>query len=212
MIRVLVVDDHPVIRQGLIKIIDSETDMKAVAEAADGLAVLPIVNRVDIDVVVLDLSMPGVPGLEVLARLVAGHPKLPVLILSAQSAEGMAVRAIRAGAAGYLTKEMAPEELVTAIRRVASGRKYVTESLGELLAGPMGAVADRPHTSLSEREYQVLLMIGAGRTVSEIASDLVISVKTASTYRTRLLAKMKLRNNAELMSYVHRHSLQTSSY
>lgn len=208
MIRVLIVDDHPVVRRGLKQIIDHEEDMATAGEAGDGHGVAALVASSKPDVVVLDLSMPGMSGIEVLARLRADHPALPVLILSAQPADEMAVRALRAGASGYLNKEMAPEELVIAVRRVASGRKYVTEALGELLADSLRTTGQPlPHTSLSDREYQVLLMIGSGKTVSEIAYEIGLSVKTASTYRTRILEKMSLRNNAELMHYVIRHSL-----
>lgn len=208
MIRVLIVDDHPVVRRGLKQIIDYEEDMTTAGEAGDGHAVASLVTASKPDVVVLDLSMPGMSGIEVLAHLRVDHPGLPVLILSAQPADEMAVRALRAGASGYLNKEMAPEELVTAVRRVASGRKYVTEALGELLADSLRSTGQPlPHTTLSDREYQVLLMIGSGKTVSEIAYEIGLSVKTASTYRTRILEKMSLRNNAELMHYVIRHSL-----
>ena len=208
MIRVLIVDDHPVVRRGLRQIIDQEEDMATAGEAGDGPSVAALAASCKPDVVVLDLSLPGMSGIEVLARLKVDHPGLPVLILSAQPADEMAVRALRAGASGYLNKEMAPEELVTAVRRVASGRKYVTEALGELLADSLRTASQPlPHATLSDREYQVLLMIGSGKTVSEIAYKIGLSVKTASTYRTRILEKMSLRNNAELMHYVMRHAL-----
>jgi DNA-binding NarL/FixJ family response regulator len=151
--------------------------------------------------------MPGISGLEVLSRIVPAHPELPVLVLSGYPETELAVRTIRAGAAGYLNKEMAPEELVVAIRRVITGRRYVSEVVAELLAGSVGKPGDSPHFSLSDREYQVMMLLAAGKTVSEIAAEIRLSVKTVSTYRARILDKMSLKNNAELMLYAIRNNL-----
>jgi DNA-binding NarL/FixJ family response regulator len=201
MIRVLIADDHPIVRKGLRQIVAGQPDLTVAAECGDGDEALRLVQTVPLDVAVLDIGMPGMSGLEVLSRLRANYSNLPVLILSAYPESELAMRVIKAGAAGYLNKEMAPEELVAAIRRVAAGRRYVSPEVAELLAGSLAAGDAPPHASLSGREYQVLLAIASGRTVTEIAVDMDLSVKTVSTYRTRLLEKMDMRNNAELMHY-----------
>ena len=202
MIRVLIADDHPIVRRGLMQIVAGQSDLAVAAECGDGEEALRLVETRPLDVAVLDIGMPGLSGLEVLTRLRARHPNLPVLILSGYPESELAVRVLKAGAAGYLNKEMAPEELVAAIRRVAAGRRYVSPAVAELLAGSVAGAGEPPHAALSDREYAVLLAIASGRTVTEIAHDMNLSVKTVSTYRTRVLEKMSMRNNAELMRYV----------
>jgi two-component system invasion response regulator UvrY len=201
MVRVLIADDHPIVRKGLRQIVADQPDM-SVTEAGDGPEALRLVDQGQFDVVLLDLNMPGISGLEVLSRIRARQPRIPVLVLSGHPEEEFAVRILKAGASGYLNKELAPEELVKAIRRVISGRKYVGSTVAELLADSVGKNEEELHASLSDREFQVMLLIGAGKTVSEIADQIGLSVKTVSTYRARVLEKMNLKNNAELMRYV----------
>ncbi len=200
-IRVLITDDHPIVRRGLRQIVACETDMN-VTEAENGAEALRLIDTAEFNVVLLDLSMPGMSGLEVLSQIRTRRPQLPVLVLSAHPEAEFAVRIIKAGASGYLNKHLAPEELVTAIRRVVSGRKYIGAEVAELIADSLGKDEDETHAALSDREFQVMSLIGAGKTVSEIADEIALSVKTVSTYRTRILEKMNLKNNAELMRYV----------
>lgn len=208
MIKILIADDHAIVRQGLKQIIVEEPDLTVAGEAQTAQQVLDLVRQRDWDVVVLDISMPGRSGLEVLKELKQERPRLPVLVLSMHPEEQFAVRALKAGAAGYLTKESAPEELITAIRKVLGGGKYVNATQAEKLAFALAASSERsPHETLSDREYEVLRLIGSGRTVSEIAEQLSLSVKTISTYRARILDKMNLRNTAELMHYAISHRL-----
>lgn len=201
MVRVLIADDHPIVRRGLKQIVADQPDM-TVAEAGDGPEALRLADKGKFDVVLLDINMPGISGLDVLSQIRSRQPNLPVLVLSAHSEAEFAVRILKAGASGYLNKELAPEELVKAIRRVIGGKKYVSPAVAELLADSIGKDEDEPHASLSDREYQVMLLIAAGKTVSEIAEEIALSVKTVSTYRSRILEKMNLKNNAELMRYV----------
>jgi len=207
MIRLLVADDHPVVRKGLCLILSEDAGIQVVAEASNGQEVLDRLARTEVDVLVLDIGMPGRSGLELLQDLRQLHPKLPTLILSQYPEEQIAVRAIRAGAAGYLNKESAPDQLVDAVRRIHQGRKFLTPNLAELLAVTVEGRATEPHQALSAREYQVLQMIASGKTVSDIAAELNLSVKTVSTYRTRILEKMNLRNNAELTRYALQNNL-----
>jgi two-component system, NarL family, invasion response regulator UvrY len=202
MLKILIADDHPVFRRGLKQIIAETTDIVVADEAADGLEVLNKVKVGDFDVVLLDISMPGKTGIDVLAQLKYERPKLPVLMLSMHPEEQYAVRALRAGASGYLTKESAPDELVGAIRKVSTGGKYVSASLAEKLASIVQKEGEElPHQTLSDRELHVMCLIASGKTVSEIAKGLSLSVKTISTYRSRILEKMKMKNNAELTRY-----------
>jgi two-component system, NarL family, invasion response regulator UvrY len=201
LIRVLIADDHPVVRKGLSMILSEADGIQVVAEANNAQEVLDTLPKLPVDVLVLDIGMPGRSGLEILQELRQHYPKLPVLILSQYPEEQIAVRAIRAGAAGYLNKESAPEQLVDAVRRVFQGRKFLTATLAELLAVTLEGGVGEPHEALSDREYQVLRMIASGKTVSDIAGELNLSVKTVSTYRTRILEKMNLKNNAELTRY-----------
>ena len=202
MIRILVADDHAVVRQGVKQIMADEKDMVVKDEAQNGSETLKKVTENEYDVVLLDISMPGRSGLEVLEDIKARRPKLAVLILSMHPEEQYAVRALRAGASGYLTKASAPQELIGAIRKVAGGGKYVTSSLAEKLADEMEIDTEKlPHERLSNREHQVMLMLASGKSVSDIADELCLSVKTISTYRTRVMSKMGMKKNAELTLY-----------
>jgi two-component system invasion response regulator UvrY len=203
MIKILIADDHAIIRRGLSHIVACESDMDVVGEAENAQQTLDFLLQQPCDVVVLDINMPGRSGLDVLKEIKHQRPRLPVLILSVHPEEQYGVRVLKAGAAGYLTKESAPEQLVQAIRRVFRGGKYVSESLAETLVFELTSEGGRlPHSSLSDREYEVMLMIASGKTVGEIAGVLSLSVKTVSTYRARLLTKMNMKNNAELTHYV----------
>jgi DNA-binding NarL/FixJ family response regulator len=202
MIRILIADDHAIVRRGLRQILEESLEMKVVAEAANGADALHWIRANDCDVALLDISMPGRSGIEVLKQLREEKPKLPVLILSIYPEDQYAVRLIKAGAAGYLTKESAPTEVVEAVRRVASGKKYISLTVAEMLADEIGAPDEKlPHQTLSDREYQVFLLFASAKTATEIAAVLALSVKTVSTHRHRILEKMRLRNNAELMHY-----------
>lgn len=202
MIRILIADDHIVVHRGLRQILGDEPDMSVVGEALNAQEVLALVRKRDWDVVVLDISMPGKSGLDIIEELKQERPNLPVLILSMHPEDRYAVRALRVGAAGYLTKESAPEELVKAIRKVVTGGRYVSPSLAERLAFVLSANSEQPpHETLSNREYQVLCMIGSGKSVGAIAVELSLSVKTISTYRARVLEKMTLKNTSELIHY-----------
>jgi two-component system invasion response regulator UvrY len=202
MIRVLVADDHAVVRRGVLQILSEAPDLVAAGEASTGREALQAILEDDYDVIVLDISMPGGSGLEVLEQIRDLRPALHVLILTMYPEEQYAVRALKAGAAGYLTKESVPTELTAAIRRVSQGHRYITPSLAERLADRLGADVDRPrHESLSNREYQVMCELAAGKTVSDIAAELSLSRKTVSTYRRRVLDKLNLDNTAEIMHY-----------
>ncbi len=202
MINILIADDHRIVREGLKLILEESSDISVASEASNGIEVLQLVRENDYDVILLDISMPGKSGLDVLKEIRTDKPKLPILILSAYPEDQYAVRVIKAGANGYLTKESAPEELITAIRRVQLGKKYISLSLAEKLATYIEADSDKaPHETLSDREYEVLCMIASGMTVSEIGKKLFLSVKTISTYRTRILEKMSMRTNSELTHY-----------
>ena len=208
LIRVLVADDHPVVRMGLRRIISEPEGLLVVAEVGDGRRLLDEALRIDADVVVMDLSMPGVDGLDLIKQLRRARPRLPVLVLSMHAEEQFAVRAIKAGAAGYLTKESAPDELVRAIRKVAAGGRHISPWLAETLAAELGREGPRrPHERLSDREYQVFRMIAAGHSTRDIAERLSLSVKTIGTYRARLLEKMAMKGPAEIAAYVVRHRL-----
>ena len=210
MIRILIADDHIVVHRGLQQILGDEPDMSVMGEAHNAQEVLALVRKQDWDLVVLDISMPGRSGLDIIEELKQERPKLPVLILSMHPEDRYAVRALRAGAAGYLTKESAPEELVKAIRKVVTGRRYVSSSLAEKLACVLSTDTGGPlHETLSNREYQVLCMIGSGKSVGAIAAELSLSVKTISTYRARILEKMALKNNVELIHYAIQNRLVT---
>lgn len=208
MIRILVADDHAIVRRGLRQIVADESDMEVVGEAQTSQEILDLARQEEWDVIVLNISMPGRGGFEALKALKQTHSKRPVLVLSMYPEDQFAVRAFRAGAAGYMTKESAPEELVQAIRKVVRGGKYVSSSLAEKLAAELGEDAERPpHEALSEREYHVLCLLASGKTVTQIAAEMSLSVKTISTYRARLLEKMRMKTNAEVTRYAIEHRL-----
>jgi DNA-binding NarL/FixJ family response regulator len=202
MISVFIADDHAIVRQGLKQIVSDTADIQLAGEAATGQETLRLVRNGNCDVLVLDLNMPGLSGLEILRVLKQERPDLPVLILSMHAEDQYAVRCLKAGASGYLTKESAPEELVKAIRQVVAGGKYVSLGLAESLAMRLNATGDRPrHETLSDREFQVLQLMGAGKSPTEIAAALSLSVKTVSTYRARMLEKLALKSSAEIIQY-----------
>lgn len=208
MLKVLIADDHPLIRKGLAQILSGSVYVESVDEAPDGCAALEAARKKRYDVVVLDISLPGKDGMEVLPELKAASPALPVLMLSIQPEEQYAVRAFRLGASGCLNKTSAPEELVEAIRTVARGGKYLSPKAKDLVLESLsGDPKARPHDALSERETQVMLMIAKGSSVGEIADRLALSVKTVSTYRARLLEKLKLERTAQIVEYAYRHKL-----
>jgi len=208
MLKILIADDHAIVRQGLKQILADIPDQAIIDEAANGNEVLSKVRKNTYDVLILDISMPGLSGLDVLKQLKIERPDLNVLMLSMHPEEQYAIRALKAGAAGYLTKESAPEELVAAIKKVSMGRKYVTASLAEKLAFDLGERSERPpHEYLSDREFQVLRLIASGKTVKEIAEDMFLSIKTISTYRSRILEKMNMKTNAELTHYAIKNGL-----
>jgi two-component system, NarL family, invasion response regulator UvrY len=210
VITVVIADDHPVVRAGLRQIVAAQPDMQVAGEAADGDGVLTVLAATSADVLLLDLTMPGAPFPTLLKHVRARHAGVRVLVMSMHPEDQFAGRALREGAAGYLTKERTPEDLVEAIRKVTRGGTYVSPTLAEQLAASLDrgrpAVA---HEALSDREHEVLRLIGAGRTVGEIAAQLTISPKTVSTYRTRILQKLRLRTSAELIRYALEHQLTT---
>lgn len=208
MIKILVVDDHTIVREGLKKILVDAPDMVVADEASNGEEVIKKVWNNDYDLILLDISLPGRSGLDVLKQLKCTKPKLPILILSMHPEEQYAVRSLRAGASGYLTKQSASNELIDAIRKVAQGRKCITPSLAEKLAFELVVDARKlPHETLSDREYQVMCMIGSGKTVKEVAETLSLSVRTISTHRAHILKKMKMKNNAQLTYYAIKNAL-----
>ncbi len=208
MIRVLVADDHAIVRRGLRQILQELPGIDAVDEASNGQEALARVRKGEYQLVLLDISMPGISGLDVLKQLRAERPKLPVLMLSMHPEEQYAVRALKAGAAGYLTKETASEQLATAVTRIIEGRKYVSETLAEHIASELDHPGEHfPHEDLSDREFQIMRLLASGKTVTEIGAELSLSVKTVSTYRTRLLAKMGFRTNADITRYALQHEL-----
>jgi two-component system invasion response regulator UvrY len=206
MIRILLVDDHPVVRHGIRQILFEGLKEVVVGEAGDVATASERIRNDVWDVVVLDLTLPGTSGLDLLKEIRRDQPALPVLVLSMHPASQFARRVLAAGASGYLTKDSAATELVTAIEQIHRGRRYVGDQAGEAPAG----VGAAPHETLSDREYQVLRMIGSGKTVSEIAAACSLSVKTVSTYRSRLLEKLEMHSNAELMRYAIENSLMDS--
>jgi len=208
MIRVLLADDHAIVRAGLKEILADTGDIEVTGEAANGQEVLARVFTQDFDVAVLDMSMPGRNGIELIKLVKAEKPKLRILVLSMHSEEQYAVRALKAGASGYLTKESAADQLVAAIRRIAAGGAYVTPETAERLAlGVAPRAVAEAHTLLSDREFQVFRMIASGASVGQIARELSLSVKTISTHKTRILEKMGLTNQAELIRYALEHHL-----
>jgi two-component system invasion response regulator UvrY len=206
--RILIADDHAVVRRGLKDILLEEFQSAEIHEVGDAEDLIKAVNADDWDVVVTDLSMPGRSGLEALQYIKQNHPKIPVLVLSVHPEEQYAIRALKAGAAGYLNKDLATEELVNAMHKVLSGKKYITSSIAEKLASTFDNQSDRPpHEHLSDREFEVLKLLAAGKSVSEIANMFYLSVTTISTYRARIMAKMDMKTNADLTQYALEHKL-----
>lgn len=208
MIKVLVADDHAVVREGIKRLLADVEQVAVTGEAADGPELLSKAAAGDYDVVLMDLAMPGPSGLDTLEALRARRPDLPVLVLSMYPVDQYAVRTLRSGAAGYINKGSSPELLPEAIRTVARGLRFITEEVAQLLASHVDVVSERAaHADLSKREFQVMCRIASGKTVGEIGDELALSVKTVSTYRTRVLEKLGLRHNAEIVRYALKHGL-----
>ena len=208
MIRVIVADDHDVIREGIKRILEDTSDIRIAAEARDGQELIELARTKSHDVILMDITMPGRGGLEALKLLKQDDPKRPVLVLSMHEESQYAVRVLRAGAAGYLTKAHVSEHLVDAIRRVHGGSKYLTPAVADLLAQEVGSDPQRAaHERLSDREHQVFLLMAAGKTVSEIAEQLSLSAQTISTYRSHILEKLGVENTAQIIRYAHQHQL-----
>ena len=202
MIRIMIADDHAIVRQGLARILEKNDGMKIVAEHDNGIDALNWVRDHDCDIALIDISMPGINGIDLLKQLREEKPKVPVLVISIYSEDQYAVRLIKAGAAGYLTKGCAPAIVIEAVRQIAGGKKYISPTVAEMLADEIGTTDGRlPHEALSDREYQIFLLLASAKTVSEIADSIALSGKTVSTYRKRIMEKMHLRNNVELMRY-----------
>jgi DNA-binding NarL/FixJ family response regulator len=207
-IRIFIADDHPIVRQGLRRIVEADAGLAISGEASDAAALFAALAAAPTDLVLLDVSMPGAPFLETLRELRTRHPTIRVLVLSVHPEDQWAVRALRAGASGYLTKDHSPDQLLGAVRRVYRGGKYVSPTLAEHLAGQVdGDGQGAPHELLSDREFEVMRRLGSGLTVSQIAGELALSPKTVSTYRARILEKMSVASNADLVRYAARHGL-----
>jgi DNA-binding NarL/FixJ family response regulator len=212
MIRVVIADDHTIVREGLRQLLCAASDLTVVGEARDGFEALKIVRESELDVLLLDLSMPGKGGMELIKQVKSEKPKLRILVLSMHAEHQYAVRAIRAGASGYLTKDSATTQLVAAIRKVAGGGAFISAEVAEQLAlSAMPHAEGPPHASLSDREYQVFQLLAAGTSVSDIALQLNLSAKTVSTHKARLMEKMRLTNHAELVHYAIKHRLVDDS-
>jgi two-component system, NarL family, invasion response regulator UvrY len=208
MINVLIADDHVIVRKGMLQVLSKEKDIRVVAEASNGQEALDMIRKNSYSVIILDISLPGKSGLEILKQVKSEYPELPVLILSMFPEDHYAVRVLKAGGAGYITKENANTELAPAIRTVAGGKKYITPSLAEKLADEMGPRNLKPlHENLSDREFNILCLIARGKSSSEIADELALSVKTIATYRSKVLGKMGLKSNSELTYYAAQHKL-----
>jgi len=207
MIRIIIADDHAVVRKGLKQIFDETLDLVVTGEANSGHELLEKIREYEYDVVILDISMPGKDGLDTLKELKVIHPDLPVLIFTIYPEEQYAVRVLKAGASGYINKESEPEFLIEAIRKVSRGRKYISPYLAELLASNLEGGDSPIHELLSDREYQVMCMIASGKTATDIAKELSLSINTISTYRIRILEKMSMKNNAEITHYALKNRL-----
>ena len=208
MIRIVIADDHAIVREGLKRIVASAEDMEVLAEAADGTEVMQRVREADFDVLVLDLSMPGRSGMELIKLAKAEKPRLRILVLSMHQELQYAVRAIKSGASGYLTKESAPAQLVLALRKIAGGGAFISAEVAEQLAlGAMPGATSATHDTLSAREFEVFQLLAAGQSVTDIAVRLNVSVKTVSSHKANLMQKMSLHNQSELVRYAIRHGL-----
>ena len=211
VVKILVVDDHAIVRKGVIRVLEGSPALDATCdEAGNAQDAIRLISGGSYAMALLDISLPGVSGLELLKKLHRDHPELPIVILSMYPEDQYAIRALTLGAVGYLSKESAPEDLVSAVHKVLAGGRYISPQLAERLAAHLGSgsrTGSAPHEELSDREYAVLRLIGAGRTPKQIAGELFLSAKTVSTYRSRILRKMELNNNAELMNYALRNNL-----
>jgi DNA-binding NarL/FixJ family response regulator len=208
MIRVAIVDDHAIVRTGLRQFLSEQTDLRVTGEASNGREALDIVRQGEVDVILMDLSMPDHGGVDALAAIKAREPDLPVLILSGFPEAHYATTLLRQGASGYLNKECDPNEIATAIRTVYRGRKYITPAVAELLADSLGGDQNKlPHELLSERELQVFLRLAKGETIGHMADSMSLSIKTVSTYRTRVMEKLKLNSNSDLTYYALKNGL-----
>lgn len=208
MINLIIADDHAVVRRGLKQILEDSTDIRVAGEASNGRELLNLIDTNSFDAVVLDVSMPGMDGLDTLKEIKLNKPALPVLIFTIYPEEQYALRVLKSGASGYINKESEPEELINAIRTVSSGRKYISPNIAELIASSIGSQSDQmPHDNLSDREFQVMCLIASGNSVTNIAEKLSLSINTISTYRNRILDKMGMKNNAELTHYAIKNQL-----
>lgn len=208
MIRILIADDHAIVRGGLKQLLSGQSDFLVAGEAANGLEALKQIREQPFDVALMDMSMPGRSGIELIKQIKSEKPRLAIMVLSMHKEEQYAVRALKAGALGYLTKESAPDQLVAAIRKVASGGAFISSGVAERLALELGGNHEAdPHTLLSDREYQIFRMIVLGMPIGVIAGELSLSVKTVSTHKTRILQKMRMASSAELIHYAIRHQL-----
>jgi len=208
VLRILITDDHAVVRRGLEQVLEEEFDKVVFGEAQNTREMIEHLQKKTWDVVILDITLPGRSGLEVLEELKLTHPNLPVLVLSMHPEDQYGIRVLKSGASGYMTKESAPDEIVMAIKKILRGGKYVSPALAERLASNLGVDREKPlHEALSDREYEVMVMICAGKILKEIAQKLDLSIKTVSTYRSRILKKMKMENNAELIRYAIKNQL-----
>ena len=207
-IRILITDDHPIVREGLRIILGTYQDMTVVGEAANGIEALHMIPLCNPDVALVDISMPGMSGIELIGRIRAEHPQLPMLVLSMHQEEQFAVRALKLGASGYLTKDCAPEQLAEAIRKVVEGGRYITPGVADALASSiMPAQAETPHQTLSNREFQIFRMLAGGQSVNDVAHALSLSANTVSTHKRRLMDKLGIDNNAGLVRYAVSHQL-----
>ena len=208
MKRILIIDDHAVVREGLKQILRDEFPSTQFGEACDAGEALDLISKQDWDMIILDIFLPGRSGLEVLKDINQNKPKLPVLVHSMHSEEAFAIRAFKSGASGYMSKSELPEQLVKAVNQLLTGKKYISPSLAELLASEILTTTDKPlHSALSDREHQIMLMLASGKSASQIANALSLSNKTVSTYRTRVLKKMKMKTNADIIRYAIEHEM-----
>jgi DNA-binding NarL/FixJ family response regulator len=208
MIRMLIADDHAVVRRGLEQIVAVTSDITVAAEAASGAEVLEKVRNADFSLLLMDVSMPGTNAMDLIRRIRAERPKLPILVHSMHSERSIVAHMLKAGASGYITKDSDPDKLIAAVRKVAAGGKYIDPDLAEVMVFARGGDSDKPlHESLSDREHQILLLLAGGKSVNDVAEQLYLSPKTVSTHKARLMEKLKVRTNAELIRYALQHNL-----
>ena len=208
MINIIIVDDHAVVRSGIKHILQERPDIHVVAEASSGSEAMKHLRENSTDIVLLDISMPDKSGIEVLKNIRSQHPEVSVLILTMHPEEQYAIRALKGGAAGYITKDSAPSELISAVLKISSGKRYISASLADKLAGMLDISTDQaPHETLSDREHEVMLLIASGKSMTEIAGSLNLSIKTVSTYKSRILTKMDLKSTADIIRYSIKNNL-----